>query len=266
MVRTENGEAIATITLRDALLNALGISHGGVQYHLCTLAMKALVGDDVIEAESSIDYYLSVNPTDEVKAVGRVVKDGKTCVFAQAELYANGRLAAFMTTMYLRGAEQVSEDQVKAMSFLPSSEASVEFALEDNIPDPQYQGREALTKRMLCLNLETEFISQIQGSMAITLRADDTYLNDEGFIDASVLGILVDDALGLASFTDGKRKVTVRLTTRIYQRVKPPVLLRCRGDVIAEIGRFVYVNGTIWADELLIGSCAGIFCKTNLKA
>ena len=265
VLKTKNGEATATLQMRDVFLNGLGIAHGGFHYHLCTTAIKAAVGAHVQAVESSIEYYSPINSSDIVRAVGQVDKDGRNFVYAHANLYVGEKPAAFMSAILLRSDSQIASGEVKVaqamLDSLPVSAPSVELTLEGNICDCKFTGTDEFLKKMFCYSLGSEIIDRLKGSMSITAQPDERYADESGAIDASFFGIMADSTLGLTSFSGDGKTVTMKLMTQLYKKVEPSTKLRFRADVVAEIDRLVYVNGSIRADESLVGSCSGVFCK-----
>jgi len=260
-----NGEAVVILQMRDTLMNALGVAHGGIHYHLCATAIKAAAGEGMLELECSIEYFSPLQLTDTARALGYVDRDGKTLVFAHAELYVGERLTAYMSAILLRSQEQDLFGEVVASPSMlgPRSrpDPSVVFALEENICDPKYTGSEAFLKMMFCYNLGSELVKRLKGSLVISVQLDEKYTDTEGAIDSSFFGIISDSALGLTSYSNGDKTVTIKLTTRLYKKAEPSTVLRCRADVTSEIGRLVYVDGSLWDNEALVGSCSGVFYR-----
>lgn len=70
-------------------LNPLGMAHGGFVFSVCDVASGAVVllrGDTSVTLSGNIQY---LRPTkgDKLRCVGRIIKDGRTVVVAETNVY-----------------------------------------------------------------------------------------------------------------------------------------------------------------------------------
>lgn len=91
------GTAVVEMAAGEDVQNALGIVHGGATAGLCDTAMGIAVrslGAIPTTVEMKLNY-LSPGPVGErLRAVGKVIKEGRTIIVAEGEIYCNERLIA----------------------------------------------------------------------------------------------------------------------------------------------------------------------------
>jgi len=91
------GTAAVEMTVGEDVLNALGIVHGGATAGLCDTAMGIAVrslGAIPTTVEMKVNY-LSPGPAGEkLRATGKVIKEGRTIITAEGEIYCKDKLIA----------------------------------------------------------------------------------------------------------------------------------------------------------------------------
>ena len=86
----DDGTATVEVTLRKEGLNPRGIAHGGLIFTLCDVAtgVAARTGGRTTVSQDASIYFLrpGVN-TEKLTAKGRVLKEGRTTGYAEAEVF-----------------------------------------------------------------------------------------------------------------------------------------------------------------------------------
>lgn len=104
VVEVERGKAVIELNIKQEFLNSNGIIHGGLTASLCDTAMGAsamTLGVNPLTVEMKVNY-LSPGGTDgKFIAVGRVIKEGRTLIFAESEIYYNDKLIAKSIGTYI---------------------------------------------------------------------------------------------------------------------------------------------------------------------
>ena len=94
----DDGTATVEVTLRKEGLNPRGMAHGGLIFTLCDVAtgVAARTGGRTTVSQDASIYFLrpGVN-TEKLTAKGRVLKEGRTTGYAEAEVFNDdGKLIA----------------------------------------------------------------------------------------------------------------------------------------------------------------------------
>jgi acyl-CoA thioesterase len=95
LVELGKGMAVVEITVDESILNALGIAHGGATASLCDTAMGVAVrtvGALPTTVEMKVNYLAPGPIKERLRAVGKVIKEGKTIIVAEGEVYCKDRL------------------------------------------------------------------------------------------------------------------------------------------------------------------------------
>jgi len=91
------GTAEVEMAIEEDVLNGLGIVHGGATASLCDTAMGIAVrslGAVPTTVEMKVNY-LSPGPAGEkLRASGKVIKQGRTIIIAEGEIYCKDKLIA----------------------------------------------------------------------------------------------------------------------------------------------------------------------------
>ena len=86
----DDGTATVEVTLRRESLNPRGMAHGGLIFTLCDVAtgVAARTGGRMTVSQDASIYFLrpGVN-TEKLTAKGRVLKEGRTTGYAEAEVF-----------------------------------------------------------------------------------------------------------------------------------------------------------------------------------
>jgi uncharacterized protein (TIGR00369 family) len=101
----DQGIAVLSIDIKDYHLQHLGYVHGGVISSLADNTGWYAVISNLPENKTSVTIEIKINylkPAKEgkLKAIGRVLKLGKSVAFATVELYSNDDLVAYATGTY----------------------------------------------------------------------------------------------------------------------------------------------------------------------
>lgn len=95
--RIKKGCAVLSVLPQNDHLNALGIVHGGLIVTLADAAMGNAIrsmGIKGVTADIAVSFISAPEQGVKVEAEGRVLKTGKNLLFAEAEVYAEGKLIA----------------------------------------------------------------------------------------------------------------------------------------------------------------------------
>ncbi|WP_106850246.1 PaaI family thioesterase [Blastococcus sp. Marseille-P5729] len=90
------GEAVARMTVTDDHLNRGGVMHGGAIATMCDSAMGHAVvsgagpGKTSATASMNMVYFASAVPGDHLTVRAKVIKAGRTTVFAEADVTRDG--------------------------------------------------------------------------------------------------------------------------------------------------------------------------------
>ncbi|MCR4431395.1 MAG: PaaI family thioesterase [Tepidanaerobacteraceae bacterium] len=91
------GTAVVEMDAKENVQNALGIVHGGATASLCDTAMGIAVrslGTIPTTVEMKVNYLLPGPMGKRLRAVGKVIKEGRTIIVAEGEIYCDERLIA----------------------------------------------------------------------------------------------------------------------------------------------------------------------------
>jgi len=102
------GVAVLTMTVQKEHINPQGFAHGGASFSLIDTAMGMSVRSlnrVSVAIEGSINYLQPAKPGDSLTAVGKIVRQGKNIMVAQAEIVSReGDMIAFCKgTYYIKG-------------------------------------------------------------------------------------------------------------------------------------------------------------------
>ena len=89
LVDLDDGEATVEVTLRKEGLNPHGIAHGGLIFTLCDVATGVAArsgGRNTVSQDASIYFLRPGTRTEKLTAKGRVIKEGRTTGYAEAEV------------------------------------------------------------------------------------------------------------------------------------------------------------------------------------
>ncbi|MCL2826314.1 MAG: hotdog fold thioesterase [Eggerthellaceae bacterium] len=261
ITKQKEGEAVAVLPVRESFMNAYGFAHGGIHFNLCNIAMAAAAGAGVVGAETTVEYFGPIYAGDEVRAVGRVSRDGNTCAFAHADLYAGERHVAAASGLFLHETQGSLSPVKRPADAAQEGPSAHILSIDDREVEPSFEGDDLVLRRLFHFDFRSAAVATAEGRLAVALQTQDAYCNERGFIDAAVYGILADDALGLASISLGYHTVTVKLAVSLFEEVRPGAVLTCQGKVESDTERFVFMSGLIWADGRVVGKGSGIFCK-----
>ena len=109
LVELDDGAATVEVTLRKEGLNPRGIAHGGLIFTLCDVATGVAArtgGRTTVSQDASIHFLRPGTHTEKLTAKGRVIKEGRTTGYAEAEVFTDdGKLIAKagMTVHYMEG-------------------------------------------------------------------------------------------------------------------------------------------------------------------
>ena len=109
LVDLDDGEATVEVTLRKEGLNPHGIAHGGLIFTLCDVATGVAArtgGRNTVSQDASIYFLRPGTNTEKLTAKGRVLKEGRTTGYAEAEVFTDdGKLIAKagVTIHYIEG-------------------------------------------------------------------------------------------------------------------------------------------------------------------
>ena len=109
LVDLDDGEATVEVTLRKEGLNPHGIAHGGLIFTLCDVATGVAArtgGRNTVSQDASIYFLRPGTNTEKLIAKGRVLKEGRTTGYAEAEVFTDdGKLVAKagVTVHYIDG-------------------------------------------------------------------------------------------------------------------------------------------------------------------
>ena len=109
LVDIDDGTCVVEVTLRKEGLNPHGIAHGGLIFTLCDVATGVAArtgGRNTVSQDASIYFLRPGTNTETLTAIGRVLKEGRTTGYAEAEVFADdGRLIAKagVTVHYIDG-------------------------------------------------------------------------------------------------------------------------------------------------------------------
>lgn len=95
LTELSRGVAIVETDVKENLVNALGIAHGGLTASLCDTAMGMAVrtlGAIPTTIEMKVNYLLPGPKGERFRAVGKVIKEGKTLIVAEGEIYCKDKL------------------------------------------------------------------------------------------------------------------------------------------------------------------------------
>lgn len=91
------GMAVVEMTVEEDVLNALGIAHGGATASLCDTAMGVAVrtlGALPATVEMKVNYLLPGPAGERLRAIGKVIKEGRTIIVTDGEIYVKNKLIA----------------------------------------------------------------------------------------------------------------------------------------------------------------------------
>ena len=98
LVDVDDGVSTVEVTLRKEGLNPHGIAHGGLIFTLCDVATGVAArsgGRNTVSQDASIYFLRPGTRTEKLTAKGRVIKEGRTTGYTEAEVYTDdGKLIA----------------------------------------------------------------------------------------------------------------------------------------------------------------------------
>jgi acyl-coenzyme A thioesterase PaaI-like protein len=256
---TGQGQGIATQKTFAALLNVYGIVHGGDHIVVCNAAMQAAINTNVTLLNSSIEYYSKALLGDELKAIGRIIKDGQLIVFAEADLYVAYERVARVVSIFSRKTETTQLEE--ASSKFIQEKPSVDFFIHQNCYDPVFSDGDLKIRQVFDATPYSDEMACAQGDICLALQTEDFHKDRQGTVDDSIFMILADDAMGLATASLGYGNVTAKLSCRKFSAVRPGVVLTCFGKVDVSDEKILQATGWIWADNELVASCDGTYVK-----
>lgn len=109
LVDVDDGTSTVEVTLRKEGLNPHGIAHGGLIFTLCDVATGVAArsgGRNTVSQDASIYFLRPGTRTEKLTAKGRVIKEGRTTGYTEAEVYTDdGTLIAKagVTVHYIEG-------------------------------------------------------------------------------------------------------------------------------------------------------------------
>jgi acyl-CoA thioesterase len=109
LVDVDDGVSTVEVTLRKEGLNPHGIAHGGLIFTLCDVATGVAArsgGRNTVSQDASIYFRRPGTRTEKLTAKGRVIKEGRTTGYTEAEVYTDdGTLIAKagVTVHYIEG-------------------------------------------------------------------------------------------------------------------------------------------------------------------
>ena len=109
LVDVDDGVSTVEVTLRKEGLNPHGIAHGGLIFTLCDVATGVAArsgGRNTVSQDASIYFLRPGTRTEKLTAKGRVIKEGRTTGYTEAEVYTDdGTLIAKagVTVHYIEG-------------------------------------------------------------------------------------------------------------------------------------------------------------------
>lgn len=104
VVDAERGKVIIEVEPKEEFTNSLGIIHGGVTASLCDTAMGAAamtLGITPVTVEMKINYISPAGTDSKLTGVGKVVKEGRTLIFTESEIYYEDKLVAQSLGTYI---------------------------------------------------------------------------------------------------------------------------------------------------------------------
>lgn len=255
-VQENTGEsAVFILSVEDALLNTFGIAHGGNHIALGNAAMKALVGTDATQMCCSIEYLDRVEAESRLRAEARLLRKGRSFVFAEADLLVGERMVARLSAQYSRLFEadkvvcQSKPDVRKVSSSIRlSRDYDVKMPEQNRIIRNLFNQRDLLT-----------VLTESEDGLCLSLETGDYHAGLDGYIDQAVYGILADNALGFSCFAQGNVVVTARLTVNSIEPIKVGATLFCEAHVDGCSGNISFSSGNIWVDDKIVATCEGIF-------
>ncbi len=251
------GNFTASLTVREPLLNAYKITHGGVHICVCNAAMQAAVGSEAAQIGFTIDYYGKVPLGERLKAAAHIVKNGRTCVFVQASLWCQERLVAQATAVFLRRQAKSARETPVLCAHQERPKALI--ALDKNQVDERWNADDALLVKLFNQYQHRETVSRVTGEVCVSYKTDEAFVGADGFLDHSLCGVLIDNAMGLACVSQTGRALSVRLSMQVFEDIRPPVVLTCLGKLERDLGPLAFCSGTVWADDRPVATCEGIF-------
>lgn len=251
-----DGETVVlTLPVTDSILNTSKIAHGGNHIALGNAAMRALVGPDATQVCATVEYLDKVSPDGVMRAEARLLRNGRSFVFAEAHMYDDDRLVARLSTQYSR---IFLTDKVTCQK-IPQVNEQISF-IELSRPCEKASSEQDRMVRNL-FNLRDLFPALITHSeeLSLSLKTGLYHAGSDGYVDRAVYGILADNTLGFACFAQGSAVVTVRLAINYIEPVKVGTTLYCRAQIEGCSGNIYFTSGSIWADNRIIGTCEGVF-------
>ncbi|HHV82715.1 MULTISPECIES: PaaI family thioesterase [Tepidanaerobacter] len=100
----ERGKIIIEVEPKEEFTNGLGIIHGGVTASLCDTAMGGAamtLGIIPVTVEMKINYISPAGTDNKLVGVGKVVKEGRTLIFTEGEIYYEDKLVAQSLGTYI---------------------------------------------------------------------------------------------------------------------------------------------------------------------
>lgn len=97
LIDAQESRVVIELGVNQDLTNSSGIVHGGVTASLCDTAMGASImtlGVDPVTVEMKLNYLYPGGTDSKLIAIGKVVKQGRTLIIAEGDVYCKDKLIA----------------------------------------------------------------------------------------------------------------------------------------------------------------------------
>jgi acyl-coenzyme A thioesterase PaaI-like protein len=260
--RNIDGQPFSEVHISKPYLNWYGNVYGGCFMLLASDSAQNSVAAGLYGSNFHFRFLRGACFGETMIAHTDIMKSGRTSVATTTAIRSDNVLVGDVQADFLHVSERVPFFNSEILSSLPEPQPC-DFILNAKDNPSQFEDGQAF-QQMFCAISWKKFALEksLGGRVSVGLYTDQNFTDCNGFIDPALFGILIDDAAGLACWSIAGPCVTTSITMSLLSRIKPGAFVSCQAEVAIKTGVLMLVQGTLWADNALLGACMSTFLQT----
>lgn len=259
--RDTKNQPLAKLHITEPHLNWYGSAYGGCFVLLASTVTQETVGAGLFGCNYNFKFLKKVQLHETMVGQAEQIKIGRTNTSTITRIYKKDTLVGTMYADYFKPSDQIPFDCVS--SSFPVKRPSSDFVLNTK-ESPSTPRKGQAFQEMFCAppQKETAEKKDLHGRASVGIYTDELFTDVNGCIDPALLGFLADDAVGVACWSELGSCVTTSLSMSILTRIKPGAFVSCNAEITLKTGSLMLAQGTLWADDTMVGTCSGTFMRT----